>query len=176
MAASRQRTSGNKGERALLVLRQSGCLRCWRRRSLQFRYVADGATFAFGPNRLPHGPIPWTLAHAPGIAPHGLSDGDALAGPWYPLVHPAPRPEEHVPLTHKWSHGPGAILGLAAEAEANARDLLNASSVTTKGPFYGFDGPVAEPSEWAFVKVPPGVEMMYHTAGEGYKKAVADAA
>ena len=27
MAASRQRTSGNKGERALLVLRQSGCLR-----------------------------------------------------------------------------------------------------------------------------------------------------
>ena len=51
---------------------------------------------------------------------------------------------------------------------------LNASSATT-GPFYGFDGPVAEPSEWAFVKVPPGVEMMYHTAGEGYKKAVADA-
>ena len=46
----------------------------------------------------------------------------------------------------------------------------------TTGPFYGFDGPVAEPSEWAFVKVPPGVEMMYHTAGEGYKKAVADAA
>jgi len=78
-------------------------------------------------------------------------------------------------LTHKWSHGPGAILGLAAEAEANARDLLNASSATN-GPFYGFDGPVAEPSEWAFVKVPPGVEMMYHTAGEGYKKAVADAA
>ena len=106
---------------------------------------------------------------------YGLSDGDALAGPWYPLVHPAPRPEEHVPLTHKWSHGPGAILGLAAEAEKNARDMLNASSATT-GPFYGFDGPVAEPSEWAFVKVPPGVEMMYHTAGEGYKKAVADAA
>ena len=26
MAASRQRTSGNKGEQALLVLRQSGCL------------------------------------------------------------------------------------------------------------------------------------------------------
>ena len=90
------------------------------------------------------------------------------------LVHPAPRPEEHVPLTHKWSHGPGAILGLAAEAEKNAREMLNASSATT-GPFYGFDGPVAEPSEWAFVKVPPGVEMMYHTAGEGYKKAVADA-
>ena len=79
-------------------------------------------------------------------------------------------------MTHKWSHGPGAILGLAAEAEKDARDLLNASSATTKGPFYGFDGPVAEPSEWAFVKVPPGVEMMYHTAGEGYKKAVADAA
>eukprot|EP00629_Pelagomonadales_sp_RCC1024_P001232 CAMPEP_0119288706 /NCGR_PEP_ID=MMETSP1329-20130426/37719_1 /TAXON_ID=114041 /ORGANISM="Genus nov. species nov., Strain RCC1024" /LENGTH=286 /DNA_ID=CAMNT_0007289489 /DNA_START=75 /DNA_END=931 /DNA_ORIENTATION=+ len=46
---------------------------CWRRRSLQFRYVADGATFSFGPHRLPHGPIPWTFAHAPGVAPHGLS-------------------------------------------------------------------------------------------------------
>ena len=123
-----------------------------------------------------------SIGHVPG-AEKGIflirgaeadDDGDALAGPWYPLVHPAPRPEEHVPLTHKWSHGPGAILGLAAEAEKNARDMLNASSATT-GPFYGFDGPVAEPSEWAFVKVPPGVEMMYHTAGEGYKKAVADA-
>ena len=90
------------------------------------------------------------------------------------IGHGTPRPEEHVPLTHKWSQGLGAILGLAAEAEANAREMLNASSATT-GPFYGFDGPVAEPSEWAFVKVPPGVEMMYHTAGEGYKKAVADA-
>ena len=53
--------------------------------------------------------------------------------------------------------------------------MLVDAPATTKGPFYGFDGPVAEPSEWAFVKVPPGVEMMYHTAGEGYKKAVADA-
>jgi hypothetical protein len=88
----------------------------------KYRYVAGPTTFVFGPNRFPHGPVPWTFAHAPGIAPHNLiavnggasSDGTTdtssptLEGPLYPLVFPAPKEEEHVP----YPGSPWTILGI----------------------------------------------------------------
>ena len=148
---------------------------CWRRRSLQFRYVAaetagEPTRFHFGPNRMPHGPVPWTLAHAPGIAPHGLSDGDVLAGPWYPLVHPAPLPEEHVPAPGSpWSIS--KLLGVAGEADALARN----GSGGLPGPgFLSFDGAVEDPEEWAFVKLPDApIEMLFHKRGQGFKALAA---
>ena len=135
-------------------------------------YVAAPVPFAHGPNRLPFGPIPWTLAHAAGVAPHGLSAGQPLAGPWYPRVYPAPLPEEHAPLPGPaWSLG--ALLSLAGEAEANGRAALNGSGAP-EGGFLGFDGPVRAPQEWAFVKVPDApVEFLYHKRGEGFKAAAA---
>jgi len=143
---------------------------CWRRRSLQFRYVEDGVTFAHGPHRLPHGPIPWTLAHAPGIAPHGLVDGDALTGPWYPLVHPAPLPAEHVPAPGAaWSLA--RLLALAGEAEELGHG--NGTDVPPEG-FLAFDGPVKRPEDWAFVELPDApIKFLYHKRGEGYKAAMA---
>jgi len=143
---------------------------CWRRRSLQFRYVEDGVSFAHGPRRLPHGPVPWTLAHAPGIAPHGLADGDKLAGPWYPRVHPAPLPEEHVGVPGPaWSRG--ALLSLAGQAEEIAQN--NGTGVPPHN-FLAFDGPVRRPKEWAFVELPDApVKVLYHKRGEGYKAAMA---
>jgi len=148
---------------------------CWRRRSLQFRYVAGAApsgeptAFDFGPNRLPHGPVPWTLAHAPGIAPHGLQNGDVLAGPWYPRVYPSALAEEHVPLPGApWSLS--ALLAVAGEAEKAAR---NGTGGLPQPGFFGFDGPVRRATDWAFVKIPDApIEMLYHRRGQGYKAIV----
>ena len=148
---------------------------CWRRRSLQFRYVTGETSrstpvrFEFGPNRLPNGPVPWTLAHAPGIAPHGLSNGDELAGPWYPRVHPTPIPGEHVALPGgPW--GLSSLLAIAAQSEALARS--NSTGLPEPG-FFGFDGPVERPAEWTFIKMPEApIEMLYHKAGQGYKAAI----
>ena len=151
---------------------------CWRRRSLQFRYVAGeskGAQtrFEFGPNRMPHGVVPWTLAHAPGVAPHGLRDGDVLGGPWYPRVHPSPIAEEHTPLPGgAW--GLRSLLAVASESDRLARN--GTGGLPAKG-YLGFDGLVVRPTDWAFVKIPNApIEMLYHRRGQGYKFLTALAA
>mmetsp|Transcript_35891 Transcript_35891/g.99207 ORF Transcript_35891/g.99207 Transcript_35891/m.99207 type:complete len:306 (+) Transcript_35891:392-1309(+) len=149
---------------------------CWRRRSLQFRYVAgegsrgEPTRFAFGPNRMPHGPVPWTLAHAPGVAPHGLRDGDVLGGPWYPRVHPSPIAAEHAPAPGRpW--GLGGLLAVAGDADKIAR---NGTGGLPERGFFGFDGPVHDPKDWAFVKMPDApIEMLYHKRGFGYKTFLA---
>jgi hypothetical protein len=135
---------------------------CWHRRSLQFRYVESPTTFRFGPNRFPHGPVPWTLAHAPGIAPHGLTNGDALEGPWYPRVVPSPLASEHVPLPGApWSVM--AMLGVAKEAQdilqtlgiGGAKEHCKLPDTTeTNGTFayFGLDGPVIHCEDWELVQ------------------------
>jgi hypothetical protein len=133
---------------------------CWKRRSLQFRYVAvdESTTFSFGPNRLPHGPIPWTLAHSPGIAPHGLKDGDAFGGPWYPQVYPAPLVEEHVPFgtgtapAIAWSVR--RVLQLAQEAQDTVINPLHPDR-PNKGS-HAMDGPISDPKDWILQEIIPG--------------------
>lgn len=134
---------------------------CWERRSLQFRYVESPATFAFGPIRFPHGPVPWTLAHAPNVAPHSLTEGQALEGPWYPRVYPSPLESEHVPIDGKpW--GILRLLGVAKEAQDKAEELGigNSENCTiddikseVKGvySYFGFDGPVMLCKDWQMV-------------------------
>ena len=133
---------------------------CWHRRSLQFRYVAAPTTFTFAPHRFPHGPIPWTLAHAAGIAPHGLVEGQVLAGPWYPQVYPTPlTTEEHIPIVggHPWSLW--GLLGVSQQALASAAALGIGNREQCTLPdqdgvdennyaYYGFDGPVIACQDW----------------------------
>jgi len=130
---------------------------CWKRRSLQFRYVESPSTFEFSPNRFPHGPIPWTLAHAPGVAPHGLVSGSVLDGPWYPKVYPAPDESEHVPIDGSaWSLM--GLLNVAKQAQDIAVGLgIGSTNCTiddisvTKGiykTYFGFDGPVVSCKDW----------------------------
>ena len=66
---------------------------------------------------------------------------------------------------------PGCVPSLDWSAEAAGGGAAATAAAST----YRRDGVVVLPSVLSS-KVPPGVEMMYHTAGEGYKKAVADAA
>uniref|UniRef100_A0A7S4JJN7 Uncharacterized protein n=1 Tax=Odontella aurita TaxID=265563 RepID=A0A7S4JJN7_9STRA len=138
---------------------------CWRRRSLQFRYVEAGTSFSFGPNRFPHGPVPWTLAHAPGVAPHGLAEGDALGGPWYPQVYPEPLESEHIPIRDAnvgaKSWGILSVLGVAKEAQETSERLgIGASNCSISGEvssdnghaYFGMDGPVIKCEDWEFVE------------------------
>lgn len=130
---------------------------CWNRRSLQFRYVESPTIFTFAPNRFPHGPIPWTFAHAADVAPHGLEEGSALEGPWYPKVYPEPMESEHVPIEGKaWSIM--RVLGVAKKAQDVAADLgigtednctIDDIAVENAGySYYGFDGPVTKCKDW----------------------------
>jgi hypothetical protein len=150
---------------------------CWHRRSLQFRYVESPTIFSFAPNRFPHGPVPWTFAHSAGVAPHGLTNGDALEGPWYPRVIPSPLASEHVPLPGgPW--GLLAMLGVAKEAQ----DIIQTLGIGTKEnctllpvdqnngnnhqhhhnqhksnvfAYFGFDGPVIDCDDWEVVNQVP---------------------
>lgn len=132
---------------------------CWNRRSLQFRYVESPTIFTFGPNRFPHGPIPWTYAHAGGVAPHGLTEGHALEGPWYPKVYPEPLPGEHIPIDGKpWSIM--GVLGIAKQAQdiANKLGIGNQESCTANrrdGLYFGLDGPVSDCKDWEMVSNVP---------------------
>jgi len=116
---------------------------CFKRRSLQFRYFAGAATLAHGPMRQ-SGPIPWTFAHAPGVAPHGLKLGDPLQGPWYPLVHPKPLVEEQrsVPEAKSWG-----ILSLSRFVSDSA-SVMNTSTGKPAPGFVVMDGVVKNPDEW----------------------------
>jgi len=116
---------------------------CFKRRSLQFRYFAGSATLAHGPLRQ-SGPIPWTFAHAPGVAPHGLKLGDPLQGPWYPLVYPAPLEKEQrsVPEAEPWG-----ILSLGRFVSESA-SLMNTSTGKPAPGFIVMDGVVKNPEEW----------------------------
>jgi hypothetical protein len=161
---------------------------CWPRRSLQFRYVESPTTFSFAPNRFPHGPVPWTFAHAAGVAPHGLTDGDALQGPWYPRVVPSPLASEHVPLPKgPWSLW--AMLGVAKEAQDIIQRLgivgtKDSHCNTTLQPdnnnnntdghnhknnkefaYFGFDGPIIHCQDWELVQQLPLHKdgQMFHT-------------
>jgi hypothetical protein len=144
---------------------------CWHRRSMQFRYVSakndNGlpTTFEFGPNRLPHGPIPWTLAHAPGIAPHGLVNGDVLQGPWYPQVYPSVLDMEHVALSNAQPWSLVKVLKLAKEAEQAVRSPTDPTR-TVAGSF-ALDGTIVHPDEWIFQEIAPGsgVEVPCHKHG-----------
>jgi hypothetical protein len=138
---------------------------CWHRRSLQFRYVESPTIFSFAPNRFPHGPAPWTLAHASGVAPHGLANGDALEGPWYPRVVPFPLASEHVPLP-KGPWGIWAVLGVAKEAKDMIKTLgigtnenCNLSPANSNAnnrfAFFGLDGPVMHCQDWEVVQQLP---------------------
>lgn len=139
---------------------------CWQRGSLQVRYVESLTTFLFAPNRFPHGPVPWTLAHAPGVAPHGLINGDVLEGPWYPRVIPSPLASEHVPLPEgPW--GLGAMLGVAKEAKdiiqtlgigttENCTLLVDDNSHNTNAfSYFGLDGPVIDCQDWEVIQQVP---------------------
>lgn len=149
---------------------------CWKRRSLQFRYVAGTPPFSFGPQRFPHGPVPWTLAHAPHVAPHGLQPGDDLSGPWYPRVYPTPLEEqEHVSLVRSKNKSSSvaawgrvaALLSVAQEAMDGAANIgiggddchLPQQNPTkeTGGDYgyYGFDGPVIRCTDWEMVNRVP---------------------
>ena len=133
---------------------------CWNRRSLQFRYVEAPMTFTFEPNRFPHGPIPWTMAHAAGIAPHGLEEGSPLEGAWYPLAYPTTSEDEHVPIKGK----PWGILNLLSVANqaqkiANGLGIGAGESCTVDSvvdadrptPYFGFDGPITSCKDWKMV-------------------------
>lgn len=137
---------------------------CWNRRSLQFRYVESSTTFHFMPNRFPHGPIPWTLAHAAGVAPHGLKEGSPLEGPWYPQVYPKPLKSEHVPIEGKpW--GILSVLSVVKEAQDIASDLGignnetctldNISASEERVPYFGFDGPITSCDAWEMMSGVP---------------------
>lgn len=180
---------------------------CWHRRSLQFRYFsastttkteteadadADGSTsatteptkFAFGRNRWPHGPIPWSLAHSPDLFPHGLNDGDVLAGPAYPLVHPEPVDEEHKPLDGNiWTIQ--KVLSMAKECQETATGGSGSSSSNEDGTasaapqkpplgFLTFDGPVVESNvdEFVIATLPQGVTVPYHKDSPAYRQFV----
>jgi hypothetical protein len=135
---------------------------CW-----QFRYVESPTTFSFGSNRFPHGLVPWTLAHASGIAPHGLANGDALLeGPWYPRVVPSPLVSEHVPLPQD-SWGIWAVLGVTKEAKDTIQTLgigtkenCNMSPANSNDnnhnhngfAYIGLDGPVMSCQDWEMVQ------------------------
>ena len=132
---------------------------CWHRRSLQFRYVESPTTFGFGPNRFPHGPIPWTLAHAPDVAPHGLQEGAVLEGPWYPKVYPSPLKSEHIPLPgNAWSIF--SVLSVAKQAQDIATGLgigdqeecviddTRSAGLGENYAYYGFDGPIMSCEGW----------------------------
>ena len=127
---------------------------CWKRRSLQFRYVESPTTFTFEPNRFPHGPIPWTFAHSPGVAPHGLQQGDSLEGPWYPLVYPKTLDSEHIPIQGKpWSIS--NLLSISKKALDIAEQLGIGNENCTLDeaakshiPYFGFDGIVTSCDNW----------------------------
>lgn len=116
---------------------------CFNRRSLQFRYFAGAATLSHGPLRQ-SGPIPWTFAHAPGVAPHGLKLGDPLQGPWYPLVHPEPLEKEQrsVPEAEPWG-----ILSLGRFVSESS-SLMNTSTGKPAPGFIAMDGVVKNPEDW----------------------------
>jgi hypothetical protein len=155
---------------------------CWKRRSLQFRYVAGRqlndareaviTKFVFGPNRSPHGLIPWTLANAPGIAPHGLVTGESdLAGPWYPRVYPSPLKEEHAALKNAKPWSLMAVLRLMKESDETVRgrqgakdgsDVPSAEDRVHDTPVegsFGLDGLVMNPTKWYFGELAKGVEV-----------------
>lgn len=133
---------------------------CWNRRSLQFRYVEAPTTFMFEPIRFPHGPIPWTMAQAAGVAPHGLEEGSPLEGPWYPLVYPSPSEDEHVPIKGRpWSilsllsvasqaQKIANSLGIGADENCTVDDIVDAEG---RMPFFGLDGPVTSCRDWTMV-------------------------
>eukprot|EP00756_Hemistasia_phaeocysticola_P004517 Hpha_TRINITY_DN12865_c0_g1::TRINITY_DN12865_c0_g1_i1::g.24107::m.24107 len=136
---------------------------CWRRRSLQFRYVGSASEnptrFAFGPNRMPHGPVPWTFAHAAGVAPHGLTDGDELAGPWYPRVYPSVLPHEHAPLKGQaWG-----ALGVLKLAKQSGQTIKQEDGKVLQGGF-SMDGLVVDNDDWNFVEY-KGRELPCHKKG-----------
>lgn len=133
---------------------------CWNRRSLQFRYVEAPMTFTFPPNRFPHGPIPWTMAHAADIAPHGLEEGSPLEGAWYPLAYSTSSDDEHVPIKGRpW--GILNLLSVASQAQKIADGLgIGAGESCTihsvvdanrPTPYFGFDGPVTSCKDWEMV-------------------------
>lgn len=148
---------------------------CWRRRAIQFRYVAavhgpnndEPTRFAFGPNRWPCGPVQWSFAHSPEMSPHGLKEGDKLEGPWYPLVYPAPLEKEHVKLPGEpWT--PWAAFKLYRQAEKYVREGEHGTAV--KEGTYALDGPVLNSEDWEFILIPDkGVEMPMHKHGAWYK-------
>lgn len=107
--------------------------------------------------------MPWTQAHAPEIAPHGLAEGQMLEGPWYPQVYPNPLPEEHRPLVSSKSRatpwGLLTLLGVAKESQ----DILMGLGIETENctlpsvllpdvhgdyVYYGFDGPLVDCDNW----------------------------
>lgn len=169
---------------------------CWRRRSMQFRYVAaqggsprhshqkqeqqqrNPTRFLFGMNRFPHGPVPWSLAHAPELFPHGLTNGDILQGPGYPLVYPKPLESEHVPLNgNVWSIF--KIFHLAKESQGmmmkNYRRNERGKEVghLPLG-FFTLDGPVLDPDLWELVDPPEfnGMLLPAHKQGLFYQRAM----
>jgi len=116
---------------------------CFNRRSLQFRYFAGGATFSHGPSRQA-GPIPWTFAHAVGIAPHGLNLGDALEGKWYPQVYPKLIEDEQgrVPDGQAWG-----LLKLGSFIKEST-SLMNGTAGKPAVGAIVMDGVVRDPEDW----------------------------
>lgn len=116
---------------------------CFNRRSLQFRYFAGGAKLSHGPQRQ-SGPIPWTFAHAPGIAPHGLKLGDSLQGPFYPLVFPQPLKQEQrsVPEAETWG-----FLKLGSFISKSMAYMNSTEGEPTLG-LIVMDGVVKKPEDW----------------------------
>lgn len=72
------------------VLHTTSGVGCFPRKSLQFRYIDGGATFAFDGYRIPS---VWSWVHLGGWVGHGLSNGDPLTGSWYPQVFPPSSPD-----------------------------------------------------------------------------------
>jgi len=150
---------------------------CWKRRSLQFRYVAafhphtgEPTKFHFDKRRWPHGPIPWSLAQSPELFPHGLNNGDVLQGPGYPLVYPQPLPEEHRPLN-------GTVWTLRS-ALAMAKESQAMADKKEEG-FFFLDGPLKDAADWEEIEMPgTKLSMLMHKEGPGYKfnKALLDGA
>ena len=159
---------------------------CWNRRSLQFRYFSattpitatalEGdkisgqapTKFGFDKNRWPHGPIPWSFAHSPELFPHGLKEGDVIAGPAYPLVFPQPLESEHKPL-------PGDNMWTITKVLEMAKYSQEASLSNNGGPpegFLTFDGPVLDASEYVTANLPGGVSVPYHKDGPAYRQYV----
>ena len=100
------------------------------------------------------------MAHAAGVAPHGLEEGSRLGGPWYPLVYPSPSEDEHVPIGGRpW--GILSLLGVARRAQKTAATLgigtdenCTIDDVVAAGghaPFFGLDGPVTSCKDWTMV-------------------------